>query len=1715
MTVDNPFYVPERGTKEYDKWVKDQQVRLAKQTAAFAKANPTASPGLALNAGRAGMLSTGNLAAQASTLDVQSQIDAQRSAALTTAAKFKESNTKGDGSPVDWLAPVTRTAFMALSTPFELLEATVRNVAGGKSPFDNVLGQTSTGQAIMQLAKTGRIDVGTGFLDVDPNSAVGKALLKSKIKAGPKMSGGQPWTYQSGLTNALFDDPETKAARTFQAVSGFVFNLAFDPLTYVPGVGLLKVGKSGVSLRLGKAYEAKKAARQIIDETKDDVAALKARRPVVAAEDVANPDKTETLARLRDDVDTSIDDAIKVRDELYAAKNSQDLSKAEFGEVAQRRDAARAALAANENRLEVLRSERAVKEAAESGTLMEGAEEATLSFRTLAEFDNAISETENTVASLRQAVQESDAAYASGVKETQDLVASRDAAKAALEADTPLERLALEADAGLLRIDDTSVLNYQKFSDFLFGKHGRNVANMVARHYGPDDYFKVWQAFGGPNGNITIDVARTLAAATSEKEVLGVLAAEAGLDVSGAAKRGLAARAIKFQPGQLVPEGAKMQFSMTQQFWNKLEGTKAGAKLTDNMFTRFAPTRGLISLDDADTLVREMYNTIPFLRGSEALRDRAVQRMMAADNPAARFEVFMDTLTDLAAEQMPNLRPEQMDLLKEASRVFRKEKDLHRNFLAQVSAEGGNVEYLLANGKKIQFSQFDPLIDSQLTAFVKWPDVDQMRQLTGAMRDIFSRGELVQDVRRVATDLFDARFKQLVLVGRVSYIARNIMDMQVRSYLAGSSTLFNHPLRMIALMVGNPEGNGIQKQLSKMARFQNDVFGKNFDRMLTSDENAKFTSTALADADRYAALMARSLGFGVGSAAAGYRQLPTGMRFIGSTDKKFNRAWASGILQYRASDAARLVAGGLDSGAVQDGVKLWHFQEAPAFIEAKRLQGLDYQNPDDYLKIITDFMFETKRGRDLRKLIADVDEETRAVMMDANETVAREAVEAYFKTIQMGIDNLSAGSKEIRDYIAGKQMVDVNGNVQVHRMDSNIPRDRWLAKILAGHRASVDVENTVGQLRLPSEFTAGGRGLVARWDTAVSAFFRLSSTIEKRASLGPEFRQQYWNGVAENAPLLSRQAGEEILKVAEKELRGVRVFGLPASATNPALAKLRAAVKDLPAEGGINRVDMNDIASAYASRQLEKLFYDATRQKQYAAAARLVAPFVSAWANTLSVWGGLITKDVTNTFKLAGQARAYKAANAFEFLNHPETGAIYEWLGEGWHDPSQGFIFNDPTYGDKRIVMPFAGDLLGAMLSPVAGVDVPGMPVSLSVPSLNLAFSNELLPGVGPAIQLTVGRAIQNQNGWIADQLRDIIYPFGAPEKGTGLIETFTPAWAQRILYGLQFDSYEKKNISTLRPIMAYLATTGKYGDLPISAEQQNKLIEDSFRVNRVLALWRGIMQNVSPGSIAPMILAKDKSGELHVQALMVNDFAQIRANNPDNYATAISKWADKYGENALFALVSGTRGGITPTDKAWQFYTENRDDANQFPNAFALFFPGGVYSAEFAKWQEQRGQRFKLTPADMQAEAASYVYSARKAKLQQDEATAVAMGADPRDAHDVYLARKDALDAEFGGEPETRSIGVPRETLVKEVTQALGNEKFAATNAGKGLAAFLDARSQALAAINQLGFENLNGKTVAPIADWLNSKAYEIISQYEDFSVMYWRVFAAETGNR
>lgn len=104
---------------------------------------------------------------------------------------------------------------------------------------------------------------------------------------------------------------------------------------------------------------------------------------------------------------------------------------------------------------------------------------------------------------------------------------------------------------------------------------------------------------------------------------------------------------------------------------------------------------------------------------------------------------------------------------------------MHRNFLANAIRDGETTAEMVIDGKKLTFSTLDPFLDSQLTNFIKWLNATQCN-LPDPLETYFQSLSQSSSSRPSTTEALDSFFKQTVLVGRISYIQRNILDMQVR-----------------------------------------------------------------------------------------------------------------------------------------------------------------------------------------------------------------------------------------------------------------------------------------------------------------------------------------------------------------------------------------------------------------------------------------------------------------------------------------------------------------------------------------------------------------------------------------------------------------------------------------------------------------------------------------------------------------------------------------------------------------------------------------------------------------------------------------------------------------------------------------------------------------------------------------------------------------------
>lgn len=1628
----------------------------------YVKLHPLVSPGVATGLAMAGISPTSQTAYSVVNEDVNSQVESAKKAASKVLQTVKE---EGQGeSKIDILAPVTRGLFVGLSFPFEFLEAMARNVFN-KGPDINPVMQTSLGQIgkelINERGQFWKVSTGSGFVGIDPTTEVGKALKAAQIAASGT-NAQRPWTYGNAASRAIinsgvFGEVEDKTARTIEGIVSFATNILLDPISYVPGIGFTKLSQAK---KLGKLTETQKNLTDL-NNIQKSVAATAAKRSGQIGELESKVNTAQQT--IRELIKQGIDDSDAVLRLENEATRLEGLYGPEYINY--------------QNKLrEYVELRKAGKPADISGARAAAA---------------AVPEAD--AAALAAKKQELDVARQTLMRsrfEREDLIKNRVRNQNRIDELKGKDARGLQFVAGLLEREGRYAVDFDKVQDaILGGRLGEDLAKIIADIKDPAI---MWRAFGG---NISDTTAKELAEAATSSEVLMILGKNIGLEFDGKigiatkARLAKASRALEFQPSQALDPSAQLRYGRTLDLLATLDSrlpfTKASS-LIDNPVTRYMPKGVLVSLNDKDKILNEFDRTMSALKVDNTLRTNLIRGLIQADNPAATFDAVIDGIKaatdDILARQGVRLTDEQAQALKDASMIFKRNGKV--NFTAITGKAEDTGTDLLLNG---DVTKWDPILDSQLTYAIRMPDVQEMRKYVTTIGRLASKNPTAAQLTDATSKFFDSTFKQLVLVGRVSYVLRNLIDTQTRQFLTGGVTLFNHPLSYMGMVLGNPQGNAFARTLSKFSRYDKDILGNDF--ALIAKSFPGFDREALLNAHQLSVIMGRTQASALSDISM--RKLPSGVKFVTSENPRFNEAWAGQLNVLRASELVQFAA---TAHLVAVGGRIAKSNAGIArFIEDALKAGKNEK------EAFIDYLYTTEKGNQMRKIIASANPGFKAFADDTPE--ARSILGQYYENFISEPIRLNTGNhRNLIEYLAGNNLrIPAGAEVALKSYDS-----KDVARVLAEYRKDVDVESVIGLIKAPLDDLDP---VVKRgWNKTVKEFFRFAAQVEARAAFGPEYRHQYWMEASKRVGLLTRSEAEKALKAAEKELQGLRIGG-KVTGVHPAIRNMRQQIAKLD-DRGITLREFDDIIREKAADNISKLFYDAVNKKEWAAATRVLLPFGQAWSNTLATWGKMIaTNPIAD----------YKALNLYDWFNKPESSFVYDWVGDNWYDPSQGFIFTDPQRGEKRFIMPFAGDFLGGILSAALGESVPSMPGFASVSSLNVAFQTELLPGVGPAVSMGLGPIIKESEGWWADTIREIIYPFGAPE-GTfeGTIGQFTPAWAQRLSYGLGLDFFEGKNMSTLKPMMAYLATTGKYGEFPLTQENQNKLLEDANKLNRYLALWRGITQNVSPANIQPQILAQDKDGTYHVQSMMYNEFAKFRLADPDNYGLATAKFADAFGESMLFSLVANTSGAPSePTTEAWKFYTRNQEVASKYPEAFALFFPGGDYSNEFALWQRRRGQAKELTSEEKVRLATARIYSARKARLEEKQKALLIAGYDPKDANAWYSTAKDELDAEFGGAPELRGTGLPREQLVNQAVAALKEKQFADTDAGKGLAKFLEYRRLAFEEAERRGYKSLNGKNVRDVAEWLKLWGYETIKKHNDFSVMYFRLFESETDER
>lgn len=568
----------------------------------------------------------------------------------------------------------------------------------------------------------------------------------------------------------------------------------------------------------------------------------------------------------------------------------------------------------------------------------------------------------------------------------------------------------------------------------------------------------------------------------------------------------------------------------------------------------------------------------------------------------------------------------------------------------------------------------------------------------------------------------------------------------------------------------------------------------------------------------------------------------------------------------------------------------------------------------------------------------------------------------------------------------------------------------------------------------------------AATDTLMNALMARPSNYLSRSRT---FEQFYWRRQIELAPLMDEATQAKVLDAARAaNLDGNELAALRKAASRGA-GQLDAATVDL-------------LGKSFALDETKRLLFDLSNRSQWTDVLRIAAPFAEAWKELLTVWARL------------GIETGGKPLRRVHQVVEGARGA--------------GFFYPDPVTGEETFAYPGTELLTGAVV---------GMPVPLTgrVASLNLFSSNPLLPGLGPMVQFPLSKILPERPEW--DWLRELVAPYGEPDTGGGFVEAFLPAWYQKFRAAFADPDNDRLLANTVMDAARWLVSTGKYSTRTVA--EQERLSAKAIEMGRKLYALRGAAQFVAPAAPSPQMVAVDKDGRVVTAVKLTEEFRRLQ---DEDYETAVQRFLDTFGEDALLYTQAKTRGGFTPTDRLHNWVRRHPDQVRRFRDVYGWFVPGadgGEFSLSEYDRQLAVGERDALTPDEAVKLAnhrvADAIYRQARAK------------ADPKNRQHAEWLRdvREQLVEEYPGYEPGRFDPTRVPKLMRQLAEAAADPVLRDTEVGRGLVLYLEARDKAMAAAKALGLASFGrAKKARHLRTWLRDVAATIAAEHDGFGRLF-----------
>ena len=1240
--------------------------------------------------------------------------------------------------------------------------------------------------------------------------------------------------------------------------------------------------------------------------------------------------------------------------------------------------------------------------------------------------------------------------------------------------------------------------DFSKAFKFMLGRRFAEIAEVVAKETDP---LKIHRFFGK---KLDAEMVAALAAAKETDDVFRVFLGYLGNPTTDPKI---------FRSTTLRKEALALTANPVARLVNPVSYLSfRKAEQLDRMFSRYFVRSTALNLGDLnqtingveDWLSSAQIKSVVGVKVQEKYIDDISRKLFASTSEQERAKIIqngMDSIVDDLAKRF-GADESTIDEIKSVIKLNAIQKNADTTYTNGKLSENGEVLVYNAGNDPIKIDggiHFYQL--AQGTMFL--PDSKEVLKVlnsyqANALKSKYKAGRiLVEEMGDV--------WRTAQLVFRASYIIRNIAEMQMRQMFSGHANIITHPLQFISMMVANSGRGG--KLVERFAKYQYDLGGNAFKNV---DAEGEFLE-AVRGYQMWAFRRASVSDYRTNKGSEVFKVY----KVIGSGDKNFFEGLAHTLNRW-GSDAfnpkiAKLMLTGDEVAKRKFVEDVINDFDKPNSDIRNYVLGIYDRNPGLKNVFLRDANVEadkiTKADLSPEKIFTfffdDAQEHTLAGQM---RSIAGNGPKSH-----VIMDLLADGKATFTNNKGSKVTVTIPwfdgplNSTQLSALESAFRKsltNNFDAADLAGSRVLFEKQSLVG---------APGKKAI---NDAVDAFFNLSSRLESKFNFGPEYQMAYWDFVGKYADMLSLDDLKYVRNQALKTLNPINIrvgnkvktIGRKHATLRIIDSQIKKRLKnpDAPA-GNAKWQTVHQMAAKNASTYVKDLFYDASRQKQWAQAWRLVFPFAQAHTNTMYKWSQLAA---TNPIPL------YRFAKAYDAATKEGSNVIYDISGMSYDD-DQGFIYKEPGMMEPMFKIPLVGNVLGAM----AGKNLAmrdALQVTAPVQSLNLAFGavNPLVPGLGPAAQIlftSSGKVDEFGPAW--DIMRDIVTPFGAPDSPDDVV---FPSWMRKtVLYAFGNDQMVQRGV---KDWAAYLASSGEYGENPLAVDEtRNRLFRDAEQLSKSVGWMTALFQSISPATPMNEVLAKikdpDNKYKFMTMTVLYEHWDRISKANPGDYGAAVRQFAETYGKNNILVALGSTTSAVRGTEDAWAWLNNNPDAANKYGTSpgdiVPYFFPGGEASVKYYNWQKRSGARRNLSTTELANEAEGLVYNMVKGQIAEEQ---IANG-----YPDFWYRQKIAeLDKNFGGPPPDIVVTRTAQEKIFRIGLALQDPAFTESPVYNQISAFYPQYMEFQDLLNKLNGANyaeIKSKSgMAPLLrDKLVSLAETLMTENPAFSRMYYGVFAGQ----